>query len=77
MTARGDSQNHADYARRMFGWELATGDPEAHVDLSDFLPPIAAATSACTSSVLAAAGSRGRTWISTPGTIGRRNWPGG
>ena len=36
MTARGDSQNHADYARRMFGWELATGDPEAHVDLSDF-----------------------------------------
>ena len=36
MTARGDSQNHADYARRMFGWELATGDPEAHVELANF-----------------------------------------
>lgn len=23
LTARGDSQNHAEYARRMFGWELA------------------------------------------------------
>jgi KaiC/GvpD/RAD55 family RecA-like ATPase len=34
MTARGDSQNHADYARRMFGWELSAGDPEAHIDLS-------------------------------------------
>ncbi len=36
MTARGDSQNHADYARRMFGWELATGDPEAQLDWADF-----------------------------------------
>src|SRR5271165_3686935 len=36
MTARGDSQNHADYARRMFGWEPATADPDAHVELSDF-----------------------------------------
>ncbi len=36
MTARGDSQNHADYARRMFGWELAAGDPEAHVDAANF-----------------------------------------
>ncbi len=37
MTARGDSQNHADYARRMFGWELAAGNPEAHVELSNFI----------------------------------------
>jgi KaiC/GvpD/RAD55 family RecA-like ATPase len=36
MTARGDSQGHADYARRMFGWELGDEDPEAHVDLADF-----------------------------------------
>ncbi|MGA2616503.1 MAG: ATPase domain-containing protein [Thermoguttaceae bacterium] len=36
MTARGDSQNHADYARRMFGWELATADAEAGPDLSAF-----------------------------------------
>src|SRR6185369_4949086 len=29
MTSRGDSQNHTDYARRLFGWELTaqeTGD---------------------------------------------------
>ncbi len=36
MTARGDSQNHADYARRMFGWDPAAADPDAHVDLSRF-----------------------------------------
>ena len=36
MTARGDSQNHADYARRMFGWEPVTGDPEARIDLTRF-----------------------------------------
>src|SRR5439155_20708937 len=26
MTCRGDSQSHADYARRIFGWELARAD---------------------------------------------------
>ena len=36
MTARGDSQSHADYARRMFGWELAATDPEVCVDLDRF-----------------------------------------
>jgi KaiC/GvpD/RAD55 family RecA-like ATPase len=36
MTARGDSQSHAEYARRMFGWELASSDPESQVDLCDF-----------------------------------------
>jgi KaiC/GvpD/RAD55 family RecA-like ATPase len=34
MTARGDPQSHAEYARRMFGWELQPAD-EA-VDLDDF-----------------------------------------
>lgn len=32
MTARGDSQSHSEYARRMFGWELSAVDPELHVD---------------------------------------------
>ena len=36
MTARGDSQNHANYAQRMFGWEPAAADPDAHVELSRF-----------------------------------------
>lgn len=36
MTARGDSQNHADYARRMFGWKLLGGDPEGWIDLAKF-----------------------------------------
>ena len=39
MTARGDSQSHAEYARRLFGWKLSEGDPEGHVDLSDFFRP--------------------------------------
>ena len=36
---RGDSQNHADYARRMFGWELRPVDPEQHLDLERFFSP--------------------------------------
>ena len=36
MTARGDSQNHADYAQQMFGWDPAAADPDAHVKLADF-----------------------------------------
>jgi KaiC/GvpD/RAD55 family RecA-like ATPase len=41
MTARGDSQNHADYARRMFQWELERTDPDAHMDPAGFFnaPP--------------------------------------
>ena len=78
MTARGDSQNHADYARRMFGWELAAGDPEAHVDCDALLrrrPPPRRLPARFRRT--AAGGSRGTTWISTPGTTGRRHWPGG
>jgi KaiC/GvpD/RAD55 family RecA-like ATPase len=36
MCARGDSQNHAAYARRMFGWEMQEVDPERHLDLGRF-----------------------------------------
>lgn len=28
MTSRGDAQNHADYARRMFNWELSVASPD-------------------------------------------------
>lgn len=36
MSARGDSQNHAPYARRMFGWELEAVAPDEHVPLEGF-----------------------------------------
>ena len=39
MCSRGDSQNHADYARRMFGWELKPVDPERRLDLDQFFSP--------------------------------------
>ncbi len=39
MSSRGDSQHHAEYARRMFGWELETMDPQPHVPLTDFFSP--------------------------------------
>jgi KaiC/GvpD/RAD55 family RecA-like ATPase len=32
-SARGDSQNHAQYARRMFDWQLVAGDAGGQVDL--------------------------------------------
>ncbi len=39
MTSRGDSQSHAEYARRMFGWELTAAQPQQHVELNDVLRP--------------------------------------
>ncbi len=36
MASRGDCQSHADYARRMFGWELEAVDPRRHVALDGF-----------------------------------------
>ena len=36
MSARGDSQHHADYARRMFGWELRPVEPGRYIDLDRF-----------------------------------------
>lgn len=42
-SARGDSQSHADYARRMFGWELRAMDAGQPVDVEAFFaaPPSA------------------------------------
>jgi len=39
MTSRGDCQSHADYARRMFDWELDAVEPPEHVDLDGFFHP--------------------------------------
>ena len=39
MSARGDSQNHAVYARRMFDWDLTPVEPEEHVDPGGFFDP--------------------------------------
>lgn len=39
MCSRGDSQSHADYARRMFGWELQPTDPERRIELGRFYSP--------------------------------------
>ena len=39
MSSRGDSQSHAEYARRMFDWELNAVDPDAGVALDDFFAP--------------------------------------
>jgi KaiC/GvpD/RAD55 family RecA-like ATPase len=36
MCARGDSQNHDAYARRMFDWTLREVDPERHTELDSF-----------------------------------------
>ncbi len=39
MTSRGDSQNHREYARRMFGWEMEAAGLQDHVPLDDFFDP--------------------------------------
>jgi KaiC/GvpD/RAD55 family RecA-like ATPase len=39
VCARGDSQNHAQYARRMAGWDLHCVAGQDHTDLSDFYSP--------------------------------------
>jgi KaiC/GvpD/RAD55 family RecA-like ATPase len=36
VSARGDSQSHAPYAERMFGWEMAVDEPKPPGDLSRF-----------------------------------------
>jgi KaiC/GvpD/RAD55 family RecA-like ATPase len=36
MCSRGDSQNHADYAQRMFDWDLQVADAEAAPNLDQF-----------------------------------------
>lgn len=39
MTARGDSQNHADYANRLFGWNPTTEDAERRFSADEFFTP--------------------------------------
>jgi KaiC/GvpD/RAD55 family RecA-like ATPase len=39
MTARGDSQSHAEYARRMFDWPLEAVNASANPSLADFFNP--------------------------------------
>jgi KaiC/GvpD/RAD55 family RecA-like ATPase len=36
MSARGDSQSHAEYARRMFSWEITAADADKQVQLDGF-----------------------------------------
>src|SRR5215470_6228892 len=36
MCARGDGQSHAEYARRMFDWQLSVADPARPPDLNHF-----------------------------------------
>ena len=78
MCARGNSQSHADYARRMFGWELQSVDPEQALDLEHFF----SSTLPCWRlparvRPARAAALPGPTWISTPGTNGRPSWAAG
>ena len=39
MSSRGDSQSHAEYARRLFDWKLSAVDPDATVALDGFFDP--------------------------------------
>jgi KaiC/GvpD/RAD55 family RecA-like ATPase len=39
MSSRGDSQNHGEYARRMFDREVIAVEPEEHVELEGFFDP--------------------------------------
>ncbi|NUQ63025.1 MAG: recombinase RecA [Pirellulales bacterium] len=36
MSSRGDSQNHAQYAQRLFGWDLEAIEPQEHLELDGF-----------------------------------------
>jgi KaiC/GvpD/RAD55 family RecA-like ATPase len=42
LTSRGDSQNHRDYARRLFGWELRQRSADAPFDPAQVWDPAAA-----------------------------------
>jgi KaiC/GvpD/RAD55 family RecA-like ATPase len=39
MTARGDSQSHAEYTKRMFDWKLQAADATVQTALDDFFNP--------------------------------------
>jgi KaiC/GvpD/RAD55 family RecA-like ATPase len=42
LTSRGDSQNHLEYARRLFGWELTQRSADAPFDPAQVWDPVAA-----------------------------------
>jgi len=42
-SSRGDSQSHAEYARRMFDWRLTAMDAERQVDVEDFFSRVGSA----------------------------------
>jgi KaiC/GvpD/RAD55 family RecA-like ATPase len=42
LSSRGDSQNHGDYARRLFGWELSQRSADAPFEPAQVWDPIAA-----------------------------------
>jgi KaiC/GvpD/RAD55 family RecA-like ATPase len=42
LTSRGDSQNHSEYARRLFGWELRERSADASFDSARIWDPVAA-----------------------------------
>src|SRR5262245_12085428 len=50
-SARGDSQSHAEYARRMFGWQLTPADAGQPVALDNFFSSMADATRSVPSTV--------------------------
>ena len=59
-SSRGDSQSHAEYARRMFDWQLAAVDAEQQVDVEQISLPrrtrsVPATATTCTSSTTTAA----------------------
>lgn len=39
MTARGDSQSHSEYARRLFEWQLRSAKRDSDLDLAHFFDP--------------------------------------
>jgi KaiC/GvpD/RAD55 family RecA-like ATPase len=42
LTSRGDSQNHRDYARRLFGWDLSQRSADAPFEPAQVWDPVAA-----------------------------------
>ena len=73
MSARGDAQNHAEYARRMFDWSLEPVDPSVTLHLDSFFTNGRAHGDYL--HVFDAIGRRvtKRDWISMHTTIGKRS----
>jgi RecA/RadA recombinase len=74
MTARGDSQSHAEYSQRMFSWQLSPANPVAPQTLNDFFKPEHGhGDFFCMCSTAVANGLPATIWISTLGTSGAAN----